>query len=382
MTKIEIFDDWVDEFKKWQKEICLAAEVLGDHVFETKYGEMHSDAIEFGEYAGERKWDHLSQIPDQRIRDALEHLISVQGDTELASTEQQRNLVATAPSNYDLECLVRVMREEMRHGWQMAHLLVSNFGHSGKIEARKLLERRAYRGTRLLGAFNEPVENWLDFFVYTAFIDRDGKFQLTMLSHSAFAPLARSMDPMLKEEAFHLFTGFNGLSRIIRGKKVPMELIQKYLNKWISVALDLFGKDHSSSAEWFYVWGLKGRFNEAQAKEEADKEHLNEDARRQYLNEVTEVIDHLNKLVPPGRALLYVPGPRFHRSIGQFASKPYSVYGHLLSPEAYEKHLAEVLPGPKDRQKLAEIAKERYWITLPQESLREPVQAIRKSGTG
>jgi len=53
---------------------------------------------------------------------------------------------------------------------------------------KKMLERRAFRKNRLLGCFNEPVNNWLDFFSYTQFIDRDGKFQLKMLSHSAFAP--------------------------------------------------------------------------------------------------------------------------------------------------------------------------------------------------
>ena len=31
---------------------------------------------------------------------------------------------------------------------------------------------------RILGAFNEPVKSWLDFFMFTMFTDRDGKFQL------------------------------------------------------------------------------------------------------------------------------------------------------------------------------------------------------------
>ena len=118
------------------------------------------------------------------------------------------------------------MREEQRHSWQMCHVLVKNFGDSGKLGARKLLERRAYQGTRLLGAFNQPMEHFLEFFVYTCFIDRDGKYQLTMLQHSGFAPLARSMGPMLKEEAFHLFTGQTGLSRVLRAGKVPIDIVQ------------------------------------------------------------------------------------------------------------------------------------------------------------
>src|SRR2546422_5134379 len=84
--------------------------------------------------------------------------------------------------------------------------LCAYFGDEGKREAAKLLERRADDGERLLRSFNELVDNWLDLFTHTPFIDRDGKFQLTMLSVSAFDPPSRSIKPMLKEEAFHLRT--------------------------------------------------------------------------------------------------------------------------------------------------------------------------------
>ena len=109
------------------------------------------------------------------------------------------------------------MIEEMRHGWQMCALLVEHFGYSGKVEAQKMLERRAFENKRLLGAFNVDVDNWMDFFTYTDFVDRDGKFQLQMLKYSAFAPLGRSMSYMLREEAFHMGTGNDGLRRIVRG---------------------------------------------------------------------------------------------------------------------------------------------------------------------
>lgn len=81
--------------------------------------------------------------------------IVYQGDTEFASTEQQKKLFQSPLSPYDLQCAARVMREEMRHGWQMAYLLIKYFGHSGRIEAQKLLDRHAFEGTRLLGAFDE-----------------------------------------------------------------------------------------------------------------------------------------------------------------------------------------------------------------------------------
>ena len=363
MARIATFDDWVDLFHDWQKDIGYDAKLLGDYQFEAKWGDVPTEEIEFGDYAGGRKWEKLMDIPDQRIRDALLHLLIYQGDTEFASVEQQRNLIETAPSDYDLQSLVRVNREEMRHGLQMCHLLVNHFGTPGKIEAQKMMERRAYKKSRLLGAFNGDVNNWLDFFTYTHFVDRDGKYQLTMLTHSAFAPLARSTTAMLKEEFYHLLTGHTGLQRIVKGKKIPVEIVQKYLNKWIPMCLDLFGTDHSSTAQWAYVWGLKGRYDEAPGKEAADKERLNEAARSLYVQEITGLLAPINKEIPADRPKLFIPDGKFRRGIGEYAGKPYNVRGELLPAEAYERHLREVLPGPDDEARLTEIFKEKNWIT-------------------
>src|SRR5207247_292037 len=121
------------------------------------------------------------------------------------------------------------------------------FGHyTGQRKWPKVTERPADEGARLLGSFNGIVDNWLDFFTYTQFVDRDGKFQLKMLSVSAFDPLSRSMGPMLKEESYHLGTGNNGLLRIVKAGKMPPEVIQRVCYKWIPTAFDLFGTDASS----------------------------------------------------------------------------------------------------------------------------------------
>ena len=222
MAKITTFDDWTDYFRQWQKDIGLDTSKFHDYKFEVKFGAVPSETIEFGDYAGRQKWETVLQIPDQRVRDTLLHLITYQGDTEFASVEQQRNLLNTAPTDYDLQSAVKIMREEMRHGTQMSYLLVKYFGSSGKLEAQKLLERRAFNNSRLLGAFNQDVEDWLDFYCYTELVDRDGKYQLTMLNHSGFKPLAASMTPMLQEEFYHLLTGHTGLTRVIKGDQYTL----------------------------------------------------------------------------------------------------------------------------------------------------------------
>lgn len=226
-----------------------------------------------------------------------------------------------------------------------------------------MLERRAFRGDRLLGSFNAPVNNWLDFFTYTEFVDRDGKYQLTMLSHSAFAPLAESVTAMLKEEFFHMFTGHTGLTRILRAGKIPIPIVQKYFNKWLSTAYDLFGTNHSSSAHWAYTWGLKGRIDEHEATVPAEKEKLNDLARSHYMVESAKLIDQLNQLIPADQPKLYAPDLKFNRSIGEYVGKAYGVNGELLSGNAYAKHIKEVLPTEADEKTLAEIINRKDWVS-------------------
>ena len=311
------------------------------------------------------------------MRDALMNMIVYQGDTEFASCEQQRNLFMMAPTDYDRRALTRVMIEEMRHGWQMCALLVEHFGYSGKVEAQKMLERRAFENKRLLGAFNVDVDNWMDFFTYTDFVDRDGKFQLQMLKYSAFAPLGRSMSYMLREEAFHMGTGNDGLRRIVQAGVIPAWLIQKYLNKWISSSYDLFGTDHSSSAHWAYVWGIKGRYDEPKNDSVASLDDLNDYNRLLYRDEVASLVARLNSVLREGEPKLYAPDIKFNRAIGKWAGQKFHAQtGESLDDKAYDEHLKEYMPSEADKKLLLDIiGTEKKWIA-PKEGARDPLSSI------
>ena len=370
MAAISTFDDWIDVFRSWRSEIGVEA-INADYRFEAKFGELESPEIQFGDFAGEPKWERLRDVPDQRIRDALLNYIVYQGDTEFASVEQQRHLIATAPSAWDRAALARIMTEEMRHGWQMSYLLVTSFGASGRLEAEKLLARRATKGQRLLGAFNVEVGHWLDLYVYTEFQDRDGKYQLDMLSRSAFAPLARSMGPMLREESFHLGAGHTGLKRILQAGRIPPPIIQRHINKWVPACYDLFGTDNSSSAQWGYVWGVKGRYQE-DAASPPDRTLLNETARGRYIAECERLVADLNRLLPADATPLRLPDVRFNRRIGRHAHQPYDLDGNLLLAESYPAYLASALPTADDRRTLDDLFATGDWIALRDSRLPEP----------
>ena len=359
------FEAWIEEFNDWQTRIGFDPSWLGDYRFDIKFDwDTAGGEIEFGDFEGMPKWERRMQIPQQNITDAIITMVSVQGDTEFASVEQQNHLLETAPTEYDKKSALRIMCEEQRHGWQMAYLLCTFFGEQGVREAAKLLERNAQEGTRILGSFNEPIDHWLDFFMFTHFIDRDGKYQLKMLSTSSFKPLAASMGPMLKEESFHLGTGANGLRRVVKQGVIPCSLIQKYINKWVSTGLDLFGTDDSSSAQWAYVYGIKGRYDEREAGTEADREHLNEARRDLYFHELREEMRRISKARKEGEPELYIPSDKFKRGIGKYAGKNYTVEGESFdgSEEEYQAYLDSVLPTDEDEETLVNVYMKEDWI--------------------
>ncbi|MET9261429.1 benzoyl-CoA 2,3-epoxidase subunit BoxB [Amycolatopsis sp. NPDC004079] len=246
--------------------------------------------IAFGEHAGEPVWQ---QVPGEYRAD-LQRLIVIQGDTEPASVEQQRLLGLTAPSLYDLRNLFQVNVEEGRHLWAMVYLLHAYFGREGRDEAEGLLLRNSGSpdAPRILGAFNEETADWLAFYMFTYFTDRDGKYQLGTLKESSFDPLSRTCEFMLKEEAHHMMVGTTGVDRVVLRSAelirehdtydiashggIPLEVIQRYLNFHYTVSLDLFGSETSTNAANYYTAGLKGRWQEARRK---DDHKLTEDAR-------------------------------------------------------------------------------------------------------
>ncbi|HXW59897.1 MAG TPA: benzoyl-CoA 2,3-epoxidase subunit BoxB, partial [Myxococcota bacterium] len=270
--------------------------------------------IGFGDNYGQSVWQ---EVPGEH-RFALRRLIVTQADTEPASVEQQRMLGHSCPSLYDLRNIFQVNVEEGRHLWAMVYLLHSYFGRDGRDEADELLQRRSGNADnpRILNTFNEPIDDWLSFFMFTTFTDRDGKFQLLALAESAFDPLARTCRFMLTEEAHHLFVGQTGVQRVIRRSAelmnehdtddiarfggIPLTMLQRAINFWYSSSLDLFGSEISSNAAAYFAAGLKGRayeeklYNEHKALDQSfdialfslGQEMLKQVALRTAMNEV------------------------------------------------------------------------------------------------
>lgn len=349
--------------------------------------------VPFGEHFGEPAWQ---EVPGE-YRAMLRRLLVIQGDTEPASVEQQRYLGKTAPSLYDMRNLFQVNVEEGRHLWAMVYLLQKYFGSDGREEANGLLQRRSgdLDKPRMLGAFNEATPDWLSFFMFTFFTDRDGKLQLEALAQSGFDPLSRTCRFMLTEEAHHMFVGETGVGRTIQrtceamneaGISDPTDIekvralgvidlptLQKKVNLHYTLSLDLFGSEVSTNAANAFNSGLKGRFHEtridddhrlldatypvlklidgrAQYVDEPALSALNMRLRDDYANDAGKGVERWNKIIAKTGVdfRIELPHPAFHRHIGEFANAEAAPDGEIMTAGEWRERRDEWLPSSDD----------------------------------
>ena len=370
--------------------------------------------IPFGDHLGEPVWQ---DVPGE-YRAPLRRLIVTQGDTEPASVEQQNHLGATCPSMYDLRNLFQINVEEGRHLWAMVYLLHAYFGRDGREEAELLLERHSGDADkpRILGAFNEPTPDWLSYYMFTYFTDRDGKYQLAALAESGFDPLARTCQFMLTEEAHHMFVGEAGIMRVVQrscevmkevhtddpkqvreGGAVDLETMQKYINLHFSVSVDLFGQEISTNAATYFNSSLKGRYLEARLDDDHRLTdalwpvHLVQDGRiiledRPALNAVNErlrddyIKDSQRGLARWNQVLeshgveyrFTIPHRFFNRNIGTSAGISVNPQGDVITESEWQSQQGRWLPTAEDQafvgslmNRVTEPEKIAGWIAPP-----------------
>jgi benzoyl-CoA 2,3-dioxygenase component B len=371
--------------------------------------------IAFGDHKGEPAWQ---DVPGEYRAD-LRRLLVVQGDTEPASVEQQRHLCLTAPSLYDMRNLFQVNVEEGRHLWAMVYLLHRYFGRDGRDEADEMLERHSgdLDNPRILGAFNEQTPDWLSFYMFTYFTDRDGKYQLASLRESGFDPLSRTCDFMLKEEAHHMFVGATGVGRVVertvklmkehdtddisRFGGIDVDTLQKYINFHYSVSLDLFGAETSTNAANYFAAGLKGRFKE-EVRADDHRLHgltrmvptvangsitqqeapmlkaLNETLREDYADDCVGGLTRWNRTLAEVGRELYLPHIGFNRSVGRFRDHHVSPDGRLIDDDEWQVNVGRWLPTADDRAHveslmvgITEPGKMAGWVAPPSAGIHQ-----------
>ena len=346
-----LMDNWEKFFPKDEK-FCLCAKMeIGT-----------PDTIHIGDQKGEKKKLEPDQLTEEQARHLLA-IIKAQASTEFGSIQQHAGTIDRAGDDQDRAWVMRVMAEELRHGYQMLHLLLSkDWTHvSGGVTGEQMVEEilSMTTGNHVLDAFNLDYDSFMDNITFAAFIDRVGKYQLTMQKVCAYKPMADSMPPMLREEAFHLAAGVIPLRRFAeRAAKgdplASLELVQESINKWFARGLEMFGDERGGGKN--IQFGFKDLMNREavdQYTEECRK--MVRDINTRFVrarfpdyspDKIEAVIEDLEKSRGSHMGLkfediLHLPDPRFFRRKGECAFQMIGVNGETFTDvELYLRYLA------------------------------------------
>ena len=324
------------------------------------------ECIEVGDLKGQPKFTQAKDM-DSRQAHQLLGAVKAQASTEFGSIQQHRLTLTRAQSEEDQFWILRMMAEELRHGYQMFHVLLGDtawkdlVGQTAEEMVEEVLSMRP--GSHVLGAFNIDFDSFVDNVVFCALIDRVGKFQLTMQKVSAYKPMAESMPPMLREEAFHLAAGVLPMRRWMQQAAqgeiyVTVDMLQKTLNKWLPRGLEMFGDERGGSTN------IRMGF----------KDMTNREALEGYLKEIVKLVKDLNMRFIRARLpeadfakvqkvlrevleenktcegitsadLLTVPDQKFFRRRGMYAYQMVGVDGsEYKDVDEYLRHLSKELP--------------------------------------
>ncbi len=322
-------------------------------------------AIECGDAQGQPKHRRARDMQPEQAQHLLA-AVRAQASTEFGSIQQHQLTLSRAASEQDQVWILRMMAEELRHGYQMLHLMLDDdwssvTGQSGAEMVEETLQ--AQTGSYALGAFNIDFDSFVDNIVFCALIDRVGKYQLSMQKISAYAPMAESMPQMLREEAFHLMTGVVPMRRWMEQAAqgdvcVTVAMLQKAVNKWLPRGLEMFGDERGGGTNVRY--GLKPMKNaEAQEKYYQEVAKVLHDLNVRFVRARLPEIAHEDAEVliervlaerTPERGigpedLLRAPHPSFFRRRGVPAYEMVGVDGETYTDvEAYARHLRQELP--------------------------------------
>ena len=386
-TTTTITQKYHDAIVDWQRKNFPELDILmrhWDHYFKgvppfellAKVGDLKSDIIEFGQYAGKKRFEHAKEMVGNTFFSARD-IVRAQCSTELGSIQQHRLTLDQAVSDKGKFAVLRIMAEELRHAYQMFWVLDQDptwkkpgLGDVAKQTIEELLSMEL--GSHVLDAFNIDFNDFLDNVTYATVIDLVGKYQLEMQQVFSYAPMARSMGPMLQEEAFHLGSGRKLLKEIgqmaARGEgDYSTEDLQRAMNLWFPRGLEMFGNEQGG--ETAVTFGFKDKTNGAAQSEYVEEvrgviRNVNVAMVQELIPGVSRegahsLIDEIERTGDPKQGikpedLLALPDNKFFRKRGpeEFVFMSYDVRGVLLidegkplSPDGYLRYLLTALPS-------------------------------------
>ncbi|MFG6449302.1 1,2-phenylacetyl-CoA epoxidase subunit PaaA [Roseateles sp. BYS180W] len=205
--------------------------------------------IDAGDFIEAKDW-----MPEH-YRKTLVRQISQHAHSEIVGMLPEGNWVTRAPTLKRKAILLAKVQDEGGHG-----LYLYSAAETLGTTRDQMLEALHSGKAKYSSIFNYPTLNWADIGVIGWLVDGAAIMNQVPLCRCSYAPYARAMIRICREESFHQRQGYESLLVMMqKGTPEQKAMVQDAVNRWWWPSLMMFGphdKD-SPNSEQSMRWGIK-----------------------------------------------------------------------------------------------------------------------------
>ena len=223
------------------KVVKSAEDMAREEAFEAR--------IAAGDFIEAKDW-----MPEH-YRKTLVRQISQHAHSEIVGMLPEGNWITRAPTLKRKAILLAKVQDEGGHGHNL-YAAAETLGTSRDEMTEALLSGKA----KYSSIFNYPTLTWADIGVIGWLVDGAAIMNQVPLCRCSYAPYARAMIRVCREESFHQRQGYESLlTMMTHGTAAQKAMVQDAVNRWWWPSLMMFGpadKD-SPNSEQSMRWGIK-----------------------------------------------------------------------------------------------------------------------------
>jgi ring-1,2-phenylacetyl-CoA epoxidase subunit PaaA len=193
-------------------------------------------------------------MPDA-YRRTLIRQIAQHAHSEIIGMQPERNWITRAPSLRRKAILMAKVQDEAGHG-----LYLYSAAETLGASREELLDLLHAGRQKYSSIFNYPTLSWADMGAIGWLVDGAAIMNQVPLCRCSYAPYARAMVRICREESFHQRQGFESLlTMMTHGTDAQKAMVQDAVDRWWWPSIMMFGPPDTESpnSEQSMKWGIK-----------------------------------------------------------------------------------------------------------------------------
>ena len=218
-------------------------------VEEAQLQQRFDNRIDAGEFIEAKDW-----MPDN-YRKTLLRQISQHAHSEIVGMLPEGNWISRAPTLKRKAILLAKVQDEGGHGLYL-YAAAETLGQSRD----QMLAALHSGNAKYSSIFNYPTLTWADVGTIGWLVDGAAIMNQVPICRCSYAPYARAMIRICREESFHQRQGYDSLLAMMQnGTAAQKAMVQDAVNRWWWPCLMMFGPpdDQSPNSAMGMRWGIK-----------------------------------------------------------------------------------------------------------------------------